>query len=193
MSPDPVLHVLAGPNGAGKTTFVNQVLVPETHLRFVSAGVIAAERWPDEAAEHSYDAAQFAAAERAELIAARTSFITETVFSHPSKLSLLREADRAGYRISLHVVLIPGELAVARVAERVRRGGHTVPEDKIRSRYARLWAYVRQALHLAHEAQVYDNSDASTPYRPIATYRNGRAVVPASWPDWAPDELRSAP
>ncbi len=193
MSPDPVLYVLAGPNGAGKTTFVHHVLVPEMRLSFVKADVIAAQRWPDDAAEHSYDAAQLAAAQRAELIAARTSFITETVFSHPSKLSLLRAADLAGYRISLHVVLVPEDLAVARVAERVRRGGHTVPEDKIRSRYARLWTYVQEALRIAHEASVYDNSAAVTPYRLIATYRNGRAVVQPHWPDWAPNELRRAP
>jgi predicted ABC-type ATPase len=64
---------------------------------------------------------------------------TETVFSHPSKRQLVEAAIDTGYLVSLHVVMVPEGLAVARVAQRVRDGGHDVPEDKIRSRYLRLW------------------------------------------------------
>lgn len=53
---DPVLQVLAGPNGAGKTTFYRHYLAPTTHLRFVNADLIAAERWPDDPVGHSYAA-----------------------------------------------------------------------------------------------------------------------------------------
>lgn len=77
----PVVHIVAGPNGAGKTTFVLRVLQPVTHLPFVNADVIAAERWPDAQSEHAYDASRAAEAERQRLMARRVSFITETVFS----------------------------------------------------------------------------------------------------------------
>ena len=103
MSPDPVLHLLVGPDGAGKTSFAERVLLPTTHLPFVNADIIAAQRWPEQAAERSYDAAQLAAEERSRLIADRVSFVAETVFSHPSKLALLVEAGRAGYLIAVHV------------------------------------------------------------------------------------------
>ena len=191
-SPDPVLHVLAGPNGAGKTTFYDEVLAPVTQLPFVNADLVAARRWPDAAAEHAYDAARLAAAERAELIAARTSFATETVFSHESKVALLRDARAAGYLVALHVVLVPEDLAVARVVDRVRNGGHAVPEHKVRARYHRLWTHVSAALGTASEAYVYDNSRAAQPFRLVATYLGGRLVGEPRWPAWTPAALRDA-
>jgi predicted ABC-type ATPase len=188
-SPDPVLHLVAGPNGAGKTTLASRVIAPVTHLPFINADVIAAQRWPQAQAEHAYDASRVAAEQRKELIAARTSFITETVFSHPSKLSLIRDAQDAGFLVTLHVLLVPEGLTVARVADRVRRGGHTVPEDKVRERYRRLWTLVVQARTLAERTYVYDNSSAATPLRLNASYVRGELVVSLDWPTWTPVEL----
>src|SRR6185312_14341909 len=135
----PLLHLLAGPNGAGKSSYVRDILAPATHLPFINADEIAASRWPDAQAAHAYEAAQMAEVQRRELIAAGTSFISETVFSHPSKIQLVSHASDAGYLVHLHVVMVPVELSVQRVLERVRRGGHDVPEQKIRERYERLW------------------------------------------------------
>ena len=189
--PDPVVHLLAGPNGSGKTTFYERVLHPVTNLDFVNADHIAAATWPGAEAEHSYEAAALAAEQRSRLIAAGVSFATETVFSHPSKLELLQAAADAGYHVNLHVIAVPVELAVARVTERVRHGGHAVPEIKVRERYARLWGYVCQAVDLADEAHVFDNSRAATPYREIARYRDGHLVGAANWPSWIPEVLRA--
>jgi predicted ABC-type ATPase len=124
----PVLHLLAGPNGSGKSTYVAYLLQPVTHLPFVNADMIAAERWPDAQAEHAYAASRAAADESAQLLAARASFLTETVFSHPSKLDLVHDAITRGYLVHLHVILLPVDVAVSRVAERVHLGGHDVPE-----------------------------------------------------------------
>lgn len=190
--PDPVLHLLAGPNGSGKTTFYERVLGPVTGLGFVNADVIAAARWPGEEAAHAYEASALAADRRSRLIAERASFATETVFSHPSKLELLRTARAAGYLVTLHVIAVPVELAVARVAERVVHGGHAVPEAKVRERFDRLWGYVRSAIDLVGEAHVYDNARAATPYREFARYRDGSLVGTADWPVWIPVELATA-
>lgn len=187
----PVLHVLAGPNGSGKTTFVAEVLRPVTHLRFVNADEIAAERWPGEESHHAYEAAAAAAADRDAAIADRASFITETVFSHPSKVELIDRAVRAGYIVELQVMLVPEELAVRRVAYRVEKGGHPVPEQKIRERYRRLWKLVGQAQRLAHRTTFYDNTQ-STPFRSVAVYQRGRPVAPAAWPAWTPSQLIAA-
>jgi len=188
---DPALHLLAGPNGSGKTTFYERVLLPVTNLRFVNADLIAAATWPGTEAEHAYEASALATDQRSRLIAERVSFATETVFSHPSKLELIAAASQAGYLVTLHVVAVPVELAVARVVERSVQGGHSVPEHKVRERYQRLWAYVRQAIDLVDAAHVYDNSRAATPYREIARYRDGTLVGPAGWPDWIPEDLRT--
>lgn len=188
--PTPVLHLLAGPNGAGKTTFHERVLGPATGLPFINADRIAQERWPEDPAGHGYDASALAAEQRGAAIRDRRSFISETVFSHPSKLELLRTAGEAGYRRFLHVILIPEELAVQRVLVRVETGGHAVPEEKVRARFQRLWRLLREAIALAEEAQVLDNSRAATPFRVVARYANGTFLGTPAWPPWTPPELR---
>jgi predicted ABC-type ATPase len=186
---DPVLHLVAGPNGAGKSTFYEEILGPVTGLAFINADRIAAKRWPGRELEHAYEASGRATRERDRAMKRRASFATETVFSHPSKLELLRAAKAAGYRVTLHIILIPEELAVARVQQRVLAGGHDVPEEKVRSRFSRLWAHLHDAVQLCDEAVVYDNTRAARPYRRVAEFLDGRLVRPPDWPPWTPDEL----
>jgi predicted ABC-type ATPase len=183
------LDLVVGPNGAGKSTFVRLTLAPVLpRATFVNADLIAQQRWPDDPESHSYEAARIAAATRGALIARREPFIAETVFSHPSKLDLLREAVPAGYYTAVHVVLVPEALAVARVAARVVAGGHSVPEEKIRGRYRRLWPLVAEALVLADTATVYDNSRRRGP-SVVADFSHGFVVGRPLWPDWAPEAL----
>jgi len=189
--PDPVLHLLAGPNGAGKSTLFQRVIGPVTHLKFVNADELAAQHWPDGPEAHAYEASQLAASVRKALLGERASFVTETVFSHSSKLTLVEDAKAAGYLVHLHVVVIPAGLAVARVADRVGRGGHSVPEGKIRERYERLWAIVAPAVAAADRATVYDNSRAATPLKVVAEFFNGAVSGTADWPAWTPAELRA--
>lgn len=182
----PVLHLLAGPNGSGKSTFVDRVLVPVTALPFVDADLIAAERWPGTEVEHAYDAARAAAEERQRLLTGRSSFVAETVFSHPSKVDLVAQAVGLGYVVHLHVMVVPVELSVRRVAERIRRGGHEVPETKIRERYERIWPLVVEARATADRTAFYDNSRAATPFRMIASYERARQIGTPNWPEWVP-------
>lgn len=180
----PVLHVIAGPNGSGKTTLCYRVLIPATHLPFVNADEIARERWPGDEEAHGHDAAAAAEKERDRRIAAGTSFIAETVFSHPSKLELIRTAKARGYLVALHVVLVPEDLSVARVGLRAEQGGHSVPIAKVRARYRRLWPLVHKAARMADEACFYDNSRAARPFREVARYRDGRTEYKPEWPRW---------
>jgi len=183
------LDLVAGPNGAGKSTFVELVLAPlRPGVTVVNADVIAAARWPDDPSGHAYDAARVAADTRDALIAARVPFIAETVFSHPSKLDLIARAQAAGYTVTLHVLLVPERESVQRVAHRVLAGGHDVPEEKIRSRYARLWPLVADAIARADLAHVFDNSRFDGPDE-LAMFAGGVPVGACRWPDWAPASL----
>jgi predicted ABC-type ATPase len=188
---DPVLHLIAGPNGAGKSTLHDLVIGPVTRLELVDADVIAAREWPEDVSAHAYEASRLAAERRDQLLAARRSFITATVFSHESKVDLVKAAAAAGYLITLHVVLVPEDLAVARVRNRVENDGHDVPEDKVRSRYARLWSLVAEAIAIVDETKVYDNSSASEPFRVVASFERGVVVSKPAWPPWTPNELRA--
>lgn len=186
----PLLHVLAGPNGSGKSAFVHTVLAPATGLPFINADEIAAATWPGDEEARAYDASRAAAELRTRAIGDRRSFITETVFSHPSKIALLEQASGAGYRIELHVMLVPEDVTVARVAYRVDGGGHAVPPDKVRARYHRLWSLVAGACGLAHRATFHDNS-RSRPFRVVAVFERGHPVGSPDWPIWTPQPLRA--
>ncbi|KCG79318.1 hypothetical protein P966_02544 [Mycobacterium tuberculosis KT-0083] len=119
------LDLVAGPNGAGKSTFVALTLAPLLPgIVFVNADEIAKQRWPDDPTSHAYQAAQVAADTRARLIDLGRPFIAETVFSHPSKLELIRTARTAGYTVVLHVLVIPeGRLAGPRIVAQFSGGG----------------------------------------------------------------------
>jgi predicted ABC-type ATPase len=186
----PVLHVLAGPNGSGKSTLAVRRLIPATHLPFVNADDLAAATWPGDEASHTREAQQLAVEERSRLMAARASFITETVFSHRSKIDLVREATALGYLVHLHILLVPEEATVKRVEFRVRQGGHSVPADKIRSRYARLWELVAEARTLAAQTTIYDNSKADKALQVVARYEYGIPTSEPAWPEWTPAVLR---
>jgi predicted ABC-type ATPase len=183
----PILHLIVGPNGAGKTTFYYQLLARSSQAQFINADEI--ERAARQAGEtlDSYAAAQRAAAQRDTLIGEGRSFVAETVFSHPSKLDLLRQARMAGYTINLyHLHVRHADISVARVAQRVVEGGHAVPEAKTRERHARNQALIREATLLADVTRVYDCSRYARPPRWLMTLVRGRVVkLERSLPGWA--------
>ena len=183
--------MVVGPNGAGKTTFVTEFLSSKLPgYAYVNADEIARARWPDDAGAHAYEAARVAAETRDRLIAAGRSLIAETVFSHSSKLELIRSAQEVGYHVVVHAMLVPEELAVKRVAYRAQAGGHDVPEHKIRERYHRCWQLVAQAISIADRAVVYDNSRPTGPLKTAELFC-GLSIGAVAWPEWAPESMRS--
>jgi predicted ABC-type ATPase len=183
------LDLIVGPNGAGKSTFAQEILgdlLPG--ILFVNADLIALERWPEDAERHSYEAARIAEATRSALIESGRQFVAETVFSHPSKIALIAQAQEAGYLVALHVLMVPEHLAVARVVARVERGGHSVPEHKIRERYQRLWPLVVEAASKAQPAAFWDNSTLDGPHL-VAKLADGQLLGPSRWPSWSSDVL----
>ncbi len=182
------LDLVVGPNGAGKSTFVEFVLADlRPGVAFVNADVIAADRWPRDPLSHGYEAAQAAETAREALLARGESFIAETVASHQSKIDLVRRARDAGYYVHLIVVAVPEEYSIERVRARVAAGGHDVPEDKIRSRWRRLWGNVVLMIELADSAEVFDNTGPGPVT--IATFVDGGIVGAPRWPAWTPESL----
>jgi predicted ABC-type ATPase len=181
------LDLIVGPNGAGKSTFALAILGAQLPgILFVNADLIARERWPEDPERHAYDAAAIAAATRSALIERGRQFIAETVFSHPSKVALIDEARDAGYFVALHVLMLPEDVAVARVAARVAQGGHSVPENKIRARYHRLWPLVAVAAAKSNSVAFWDNSTLDGPEL-VAALVDGQLLASPKWPSWTPD------
>ncbi|MCZ8251726.1 MAG: zeta toxin family protein [Hylemonella sp.] len=163
----PVLYLIAGPNGAGKTTLYRALLLTGTlpaDAEFVNADhheALHLQHIPDPLAR-SKAAQAWAEARRAELLQTGQSFVSETVFSHPSKLALITEAQAQGYFVMLLVVALedPQQL-LERVAQRVREGGHAVPQERILARYPRTLAHLTRAVRLADAAVLYDSQDVT--------------------------------
>ncbi len=195
-----VFYLLAGPNGAGKSSlyhaaladgllppdaeFVNADLYEAAHLQHISdpqQRSEAARAWADGRREH--------------LMAQGQSFVSETVFSHPSKLALIVQAQKAGFAVVLLVVCLDKpERLIERVRQRIIEGGHAVPEQRILDRYPRTLAHLQKAVRQANLALLYDNPGRTTgaftaPQR-IATCRGADThIFVDKLPRWAQQVL----
>jgi predicted ABC-type ATPase len=111
---------------------------------------------------NSYFASAVADFLRQKLLNSNASFTLETVMSHPSKVDLLAQAQRAGYRTYLYFVATDDPaINLSRVRNRIKLGGHAVPEDRIIKRYYRSLDLLLPAIRMANRAYVFDNSGES--------------------------------
>lgn len=182
----PTMIVLAGPNGAGKSTLYETRIAPSFAGPFINADIIQRDELRDPSPAASYEAAEIASSRRTDYLVQGRDFVTETVFSHPSKLELIDEARARNFTvIVMHVGVDTADLSVARVRTRVEEGGHIVPEDKIRARYTRGASFIRAAIVKADRGMVFDNSRLNQPPSHCLTFANGRLVYAATrLPDW---------
>ncbi len=178
-SGDPILVVLAGPNGAGKSTFFKHFLRAEG-LPFINADWIAAELGAGDPLAIATAATRLANRYREELLDQKTSFVFETVFSDPvgDKVAFLRRAQDEGYRVVLVFIgLDNATVSQSRVIERVAKGGHDVPDNKLLSRFPRSLANLSRALETVDVAMLFDNSKTDQPFRHVATFESGELVA----------------
>lgn len=187
MPTSPLLVILAGPNGAGKSTFFERHLA-DLGLPFVNADRIALELFGTNDPTRAIEAARAAETLRAGLIERRQSLIFETVLSDPvgAKVAEFRATRDAGYFVEAHFIgIASAALSAARVGHRVSLGGHDVPADKLRDRYARTLENLSRLLDVANRVTIYDNSDAAFPHRPVALLEDGALLALADpLPGW---------
>ncbi len=101
---------------------------------------------------------------RHKLLANKASLSFETVMSSPDKIEFLKKAQDSGFRTYLYYVATDDPLInISRVRYRIKTGGHSVPEDKIVTRYHRSINLLSDALQYTHRAYIFDNSG----HRPI--------------------------
>ncbi|MEQ1837035.1 MAG: zeta toxin family protein [Candidatus Nitrotoga sp.] len=130
--------IIAGPNGAGKTTFAREFLPNEAGCpQFVNADLIAAGLSPFAPDMAAVKAARIMLESITELERRGENFAFETTLSGLIYARRIRRWREAGYHVTLIFLSLPSpQMAIDRVAERVRQGGHDVPSDVIRRRFA---------------------------------------------------------
>ena len=167
-SQPPCIYVLAGANGAGKSSLGGAA--------FLQRGVEYFN--PDEAARRILAANPAITQEDANsaawlqgrrllqrAIAERLNFVFETTLGGRTIPALLEKALASGIEVRVWFVgLNSPELHIARVCARVRRGGHDIPEAKIRERYHRSRLNLVRLIPQLTELRVYDNTEEADPH-----------------------------
>lgn len=163
------LRLIAGPNGSGKTTLtkllreeyavpLGQYLNPDDIAKHISFSSI-----DDTLPDNTFLAAKLAqfisVGLRDDWVKDGLSFTYESVMSHESHIQFVEGAKKIGYKPYLYYVCTSEvELNKARVEQRVKEGGHTVPEDKIASRYQRSLENLHEMLTICRRGFLFDNS-----------------------------------
>jgi len=174
----PLVVVIAGPNGAGKSTTAPRLLQEALAVsEFVNADAIALGLSAFRPEGVALPAARAMLSRIKALARARATFAFETTLASRSFAPRLTELQADGYLVHLLFLSLPNpDLAVARVAERVRAGGHDVPEAVVRRRYvAGLRAFFRVYTTVADSWQLLDNAEGGNPTL-IASRSAGRAA-----------------
>jgi predicted ABC-type ATPase len=162
----PLIVVIAGPNGAGKTTAAPALLREALAVNeFVNADTIAQGLSAFRSERAAVAAGRVMLARLHTLAQSRETFAFETTLGSRSFAPWLRARRAEGYRVHLAFLSLPTvELAIARVRERVRLGGHDVPEPVIRRRFvAGLRNFFTIYREIADAWQMFDNSDVGNP------------------------------
>ena len=158
----PVLIVIAGPNGSGKTTITEQLLAHEwgEDCCYINPDLIARDKFGDwNSDEAVLKAARYATELRYDLLSRRESLVFETVLSSDEKIEYIRQAKQAGYFVRVFFVSTASpSINAARITSRYIKGGHSVPIDKIVSRYTKSIVNCSRIVSLADRVYLFDNT-----------------------------------
>jgi predicted ABC-type ATPase len=194
----PKIIIIAGPNGAGKTTFACEFLVREADCReFLNADLIAAGLSPFAPEKAAIRAGRLMLQAIDEHVGRGDSFALETTLSGMGYARQIPAWRHAGYCVELHFLSLPDvDESINRVAQRVRHGGHDIPEDVIRRRFAaglRLFRTVYSGI--VDHWVLYDNSDeipamielrdTMQPPPAVREQQPAYAGLPPDVPEWA--------
>jgi predicted ABC-type ATPase len=162
--------------------------------RVLNTDDVARDRFGDwNSPEAVLSAARWTTERREELLAAGKGIAFETVFSMRDKIDFVLRAKAAGYFVRVFFIGTddPG-INARRVATRVERGGHSVPLDKIITRYDRSMINLAAAIEIADRVYIYDNSVEDVEARLCARTADGKLrKVYGRLPEWIEDAVTS--
>jgi predicted ABC-type ATPase len=160
----PTVYVIAGPNGTGKTTFATQFLPKIADCRnFINADLIAKGLSPFNVDAAAMQAGRLFLENIREQVRRGEDFGFETTLSGIGYVKLFEELRQKGYALNLYYLWIPGlTLALKRIADRVRLGGHNVPAEVVQRRFAKgLNNLFKIYMDLVDYCAIFDNSSSA--------------------------------
>lgn len=180
----PTITIIAGPNGSGKSTYTRAirkslgipVIDPDLEARLLR---------PDAPEAAAIEGGRLAIKRARAYLENNESFGAETTLSGNTYLRMMVEAKQKGWQVNLIYVGVADEqISIKRVAQRVAEGGHNVPQEDIRRRYARSLANLPAALGQADRATILDNSTAAG-HQQVLIIEGKRVVEQArELPEW---------
>lgn len=173
----PVVYVIGGPNGAGKTTFAREFLPSARVVEFLNADLLAAGLSPLQPGTMAVRSARLLLGRWRELLSLRRDFAFESTLSGRTYAGMLRQARAAGYEVRLCYLWLPNvSISLRRVRQRVRLGGHDVPEADLRRRFLpSLRNLFSLYLPLADEALLFNA--AGNPPQLVARWKGPAALL----------------
>jgi predicted ABC-type ATPase len=157
-------YIVAGPNGAGKTTFAAVYLPKEVKcFNFINTDLIAAGISPLRPEDAGLEAERILLAKMNNFIAEGVSFGFESTLSVTAYARRVRVMKKVGYRIVIFYLKIASpKLAVARVKETVKEGGHHLPEKDVLRRFDKSWSNFSEIYRpLADKWIIFENSNGN--------------------------------
>ena len=147
----PEIIVFAGPNGSGKTTITRMAKTVGVYIN--------ADDIKKSSLCSDLEAAVKAEELREDMLNKSMDFTFETVLSTDRNLKLLKKAKDNGFFIRcIYVLTSDYKINIARVGMREFMGGHTVPKDKIKSRYYKALKLIPQLVEICDIVHIYDNT-----------------------------------
>ena len=182
----PHVIIIACANGAGKSTTAPAILKGTLGVtEFVNADTIAQGLSAFNPARAAFHAGRIMLERLQQLAEDKENFAFETTLASKTFAHWMQQLKAGGYQFHLFCLWIPSpDFAVARVAERVRMGGHHVPEETIRRRYhAGLQNFFQLYRPIADTWHLFDNSTASAPVLMASGDKDAGQVVehPVLW------------
>ncbi|NOU31790.1 MAG: AAA family ATPase [Polyangiaceae bacterium] len=192
----PALLVIAGPNGSGKTTVTVRLREEKWSdgVEYLNPDDVAEERFGGwNSPDAVLAAAQWTTERRETLLAQGRGIAFETVMSALDKIDFMRRAKDLGYFVRLFFIgTADPRINAARVAGRVMDGGHTVPIEKIISRYSRSMANLSAAISIADRVYLFDNSPDGVEAALCARTQDGELrKVYRALPSWVQNAVGS--
>lgn len=171
--------IIGGVNGVGKSSFTGVLKERLTDLGII----VDVDKITAEIGGNALAGGKAALAKINDCIDKGVSFTQETTLSGRRTEVTAKQVKGLGYHVRLfYIGLDTAAESLARIANRVKRGGHDIPLDDVERRFAGRWEALAAVLPYCDEAEFYDNDNG---FVKVAEYRNGELrMVGEHRPQW---------